>query len=91
MSLRCVAPLLAMTQADMSRELASASGAPACSADSTHVAGPHAERLENLYPSAPATVTREEGLMLYRDMVLGRRFCLFPVMMSQNGILIMQL
>jgi pyruvate dehydrogenase E1 component alpha subunit len=63
-----------MTQADMSRELASASGAPACSADSTHVAGPHAERLENLYPTTPATVTREEGLMLYRDMVLGRRF-----------------
>ena len=58
----------------MSRELASTSGAPACSADSTHVAGPHAERLENLYPATPATVTREEGLMLYRDMVLGRRF-----------------
>jgi pyruvate dehydrogenase E1 component alpha subunit len=63
-----------MTQADTSRELVPASGAPACSAESTHVAGPHAERLDNLYPSTPATVNREEGLMLYRDMVLGRRF-----------------
>ena len=67
-----------MTQADMSRDSAAAfgaaSGAPACSADSTHVAGPHAERLENLYPATKATVNRDEGLMLYRDMVLGRRF-----------------
>jgi pyruvate dehydrogenase E1 component alpha subunit len=38
------------------------------------VAGPHAERLENLYPATKATVNRDEGLMLYRDMVLGRRF-----------------
>ncbi|NDC35000.1 MAG: pyruvate dehydrogenase (acetyl-transferring) E1 component subunit alpha [Synechococcaceae bacterium WB9_2_112] len=63
-----------MTQADTSADLAAASGAPSCSADSTHVAGPHAERLENLYPATPAVVTRDEGLMLYRDMVLGRRF-----------------
>ena len=63
-----------MTQADMSRDLAAASGAPSCSADATHVAGPHAERLENLYPATPAAVTRAEGLELYRDMVLGRRF-----------------
>ena len=52
----------------------SASGAPTCSADVTSVVGAHAERLENLYPSVPATVNREEGLLLYRDMVLGRRF-----------------
>ena len=50
------------------------SGAPACSADSASLVGAHAERLENLYPSVPATVTRDEGLMLYRDMTLGRRF-----------------
>ena len=53
---------------------ATSSGAPACSADDTSLVGAHAERLENLYPSVPATVTREEGLMLYRDMTLGRRF-----------------
>ncbi|MBD2423422.1 pyruvate dehydrogenase (acetyl-transferring) E1 component subunit alpha [Cyanobium sp. FACHB-13342] len=53
---------------------AASSGAPSCSADSTSLVGAHAERLENLYPSIPATVTREEGLMLYRDMTLGRRF-----------------
>ncbi|MBE9155043.1 pyruvate dehydrogenase (acetyl-transferring) E1 component subunit alpha [Cyanobium sp. LEGE 06113] len=68
-----------MTQADTSRNSSAASGladsgVPGCSAESTHVAGPHAERLENLYPATPATVTREEGLMLYRDMTLGRRF-----------------
>jgi pyruvate dehydrogenase E1 component alpha subunit len=37
-------------------------------------AGSHAERLAAIYPAAPATVSREEGLMLYRDMTLGRRF-----------------
>ena len=37
-------------------------------------AGSHAVRLEGLYPAEPAAVTREEGLMLYRDMTLGRRF-----------------
>ena len=58
----------------MGQDMAAASGVPSCSADSTHVAGPHAERLENLYPATPATVSREEGLLLYRDMTLGRRF-----------------
>ena len=61
-----------MTQADLGQSLAG-SGAPACSADINAV-GLHAERLLNLYPSTPATVTREEGLLLYRDMTLGRRF-----------------
>ncbi len=37
-------------------------------------AGSHAERLAALYPAGPATVSREEGLTLYRDMTLGRRF-----------------
>jgi len=67
-----------MTQADMGHDIAAApgsvSGAPICSADVTSLVGAHAERLENLYPSVPATVNRDEGLMLYRDMTLGRRF-----------------
>ena len=58
----------------MGQDMAAASGLPSCTADSTHVAGPHAERLENLYPATPATVSRDEGLLLYRDMTLGRRF-----------------
>ena len=37
-------------------------------------AGSHAERLVSLYPSTTPSVSREEGLVLYRDMVLGRRF-----------------
>ena len=61
-----------MTQADLGQGVAT-SGAPSCSADVNQV-GLHAERLMNLYPSTPATVTRDEGLMLYRDMTLGRRF-----------------
>ena len=61
-----------MTQADLGQSVAS-NGAPGCSAD-VNAVGLHAERLLNLYPSTPAEVTRDEGLMLYRDMVLGRRF-----------------
>ncbi|MFZ9149382.1 MAG: thiamine pyrophosphate-dependent enzyme, partial [Vulcanococcus sp.] len=61
-----------MTQADLGQGVAT-SGAPSCSADVNQV-GLHAERLMNLYPSTPAVVSRDEGLMLYRDMVLGRRF-----------------
>ena len=36
--------------------------------------GAHAVRLERLYPSDAAPVSREEGLMLFRDMTLGRCF-----------------
>jgi len=36
-------------------------------------AGSHAQRLA-AFAAAPLTVSREEGLMLYRDMTLGRRF-----------------
>ena len=61
-----------MTQADLGQSVAS-NGAPACSAD-VNAVGLHAERLLNLYPSTPAVVSRDEGLMLYRDMTLGRRF-----------------
>ena len=66
-----------MTQADLGQaglgQGVAESGAPACSADQNAV-GLHAERLLNLYPSKPATVSRDEGLLIYRDMVLGRRF-----------------
>ena len=37
-------------------------------------AGSHAERLLSLAPTVPATINRDQGLMLYRDMTLGRRF-----------------
>ena len=37
-------------------------------------AGPHAERLSNLVTAQRATVDRETGLELFRDMTLGRRF-----------------
>ena len=36
-------------------------------------AGSHAQRLAS-FVTAPLTVSRSEGLMLYRDMTLGRRF-----------------
>ncbi len=37
-------------------------------------AGSHAERVAALYSAGPATVNRQEGLDLFRDMTLGRRF-----------------
>ena len=37
-------------------------------------AGPHAERLSSLVTAQRASVDRETGLALYRDMTLGRRF-----------------
>ena len=40
----------------------------------TATAGPHAERLSKLVTAQRATVDRETGLDLYRDMTLGRRF-----------------
>ncbi|MCT0214350.1 pyruvate dehydrogenase (acetyl-transferring) E1 component subunit alpha [Synechococcus sp. CS-1324] len=46
--------------------------APAGSAEA-EAAGSHALRLA-AFASAPCTVSRAEGLMLYRDMTLGRRF-----------------
>jgi hypothetical protein len=56
----------------MSQEVVSSSQAPALSIPCTDSAGPHAERLEKLFPAEPASITREDGLVLYRDMVLGR-------------------
>ena len=40
----------------------------------TATAGPHAERLSKLVTTQRATVDRDTGLELYRDMTLGRRF-----------------
>ena len=37
-------------------------------------AGSHAQRYQGLYGGETLQVSRDEGLMLYRDMVLGRRF-----------------
>ena len=41
---------------------------------SSAAAGPHAERLSSLVTAQRASVDRETGLELYRDMTLGRRF-----------------
>ena len=40
----------------------------------TATAGPHAERLSKLVTAQRASVDRDTGLDLYRDMTLGRRF-----------------
>ena len=59
----------------MTQELTAAMAAAAASATSASAdAGSHAQRLEALVPGQRARVTREEGLLLYRDMTLGRRF-----------------
>ena len=61
----------------MTQELTAARAAQPASpgaAASSEEAGSHAVRLEGLYPAERASVSRDEGLMLYRDMTLGRRF-----------------
>ena len=68
-----------MTQ-DLTATAAAAGRATAAAApdpSSTGVpieAGSHALRHQSLYPAEGTAVSRDEGLMLYRDMVLGRRF-----------------
>ena len=62
-----------MTQ-EMAAAQAAADAASQASAPVPEAAGSHAARHQSLYPSEPAQVTREVGLMLYRDMQLGRRF-----------------
>jgi pyruvate dehydrogenase E1 component alpha subunit len=50
-------------------------GAPSCSGSGAPApSGSHAARYEALPPGERSQVSREEGLMLYRDMTLGRRF-----------------
>ena len=57
------------------RAAAAASNAAAGSQSAVPAeAGSHALRHQGLYPSEPATISADEGLMLYRDMTLGRRF-----------------
>ena len=61
----------------MTQELTAARAAQPSSpgaAASSEEAGSHAVRLEGLYPAERASISRDEGLMLYRDMTLGRRF-----------------
>ncbi|MCP9884149.1 pyruvate dehydrogenase (acetyl-transferring) E1 component subunit alpha [Synechococcus sp. ATX 2A4] len=45
--------------------------------EATPVSSPlssHSERLASLYTAGPTAVSRDDGLILYRDMTLGRRF-----------------
>ena len=46
----------------------------ATAAEGGSLLGAHAERLSTLVTSQRASVDRETGLALYRDMTLGRRF-----------------
>ena len=46
----------------------------ASSSDGQSLLGAHAERLSTLVTAQRATVDRETGLELFRDMTLGRRF-----------------
>ena len=51
-----------------------AMGTDAQNAATTSLLGAHAERLSTLVTSQRASVDRDTGLALYRDMTLGRRF-----------------
>jgi pyruvate dehydrogenase E1 component alpha subunit len=62
-----------MTQ-EMAAAQAAADAASQAPVSLPEAAGSHAVRHQSLYPNEPAQVTREEGLMLFRDMQLGRRF-----------------
>ncbi|MCP9801049.1 pyruvate dehydrogenase (acetyl-transferring) E1 component subunit alpha [Synechococcus sp. RedBA-s] len=57
----------------MTQEIAATLHSAADGAEAA-AAGSHAERLAALYPAGLATVSRDEGFTLYRDMTLGRRF-----------------
>jgi pyruvate dehydrogenase E1 component alpha subunit len=62
----------------MSQELTAARAASEASAADAAAGsggvGSHAERLQGLYPADAPVVSRDTGLMLFRDMTLGRRF-----------------
>ncbi len=55
----------------MTQEMAAANATPPAAPPE---AGSHALRHQSLYPPELLSISREEGLMLYRDMMLGRRF-----------------
>jgi pyruvate dehydrogenase E1 component alpha subunit len=65
-----------MTQEMAAAKAAADAASPALAASPAppQEAGSHALRHQSLYPAEPAAISREEGLMLYRDMQLGRRF-----------------
>ena len=68
-------PPTAMTQ-ELTAALAAQAAAPTSGTANAvpAAAGSHAERHQSLYPAERAAVNRQEGLLLYRDMTLGRRF-----------------
>ena len=58
----------------MGQDIAMGMDAQGATAAGTSLLGAHAERLSTLVTSQRASVDRETGLALYRDMTLGRRF-----------------
>ena len=58
----------------MTQEMAASQAPERASLAAPPEAGSHALRHQSLYPPEPLSITREEGLLLYRDMMLGRRF-----------------
>ena len=58
----------------MGQDIAIGTESRNASSDGQSLLGAHAERLSTLVTAQRATVDRETGLALYRDMTLGRRF-----------------
>ena len=58
----------------MGQDIAMGTDAQSAAAAGTSLLGAHAERLSTLVTSQRASVDRDTGLALYRDMTLGRRF-----------------
>ena len=58
----------------MGQDIAMGTDAQSAAAGGTSLLGAHAERLSTLVTSQRASVDRDTGLALYRDMTLGRRF-----------------
>ena len=67
-------PHLIAWQAMTQEVMAPPQTTPAALASPAAAAGSHAQRYAALATGERARVSRDEGLMLYRDMVLGRRF-----------------
>ena len=58
----------------MGQDIAMGTDAQSAAAAGPSLLGAHAERLSTLVTSQRASVDRDTGLALYRDMTLGRRF-----------------